>query len=79
MDIKTLAELLPGETGIVTKDAGGRLCDLGVIEGTKIACLIKSPLGDPVAYAIRGAVFAFRKNDAKHIHIQVCPEVEPWE
>ena len=78
MNIKTMAELVPGEAGIVTENAGGRLYDLGIIEGTKIVCLLKSPFGDPVAYAIRGAVFAFRNSDAQNIHIQVCPEVESW-
>lgn len=79
MNIKTMAELKIGETGIVTENPGGRLRDLGVIEGTKIVCLIKSPLGDPTAYAIRGAVFAVRNKDAKNIHVQVCPEVKQWD
>lgn len=79
MNIKTMAELAIGETGIVTESAGDRLRDLGVIEGTKIVCLIKSPLGDPTAYIIRGAVFALRKKDAQNVHIQVCPEVEAWD
>ena len=78
MNIKTMAELVPGETGIVQKTTGGMLCDLGIIEGTKMVCLFKSPFGDPVAYAIRGAVFAFRNCDANKIEIAVCPEVKPW-
>ena len=44
-----------------------RLEDLGVVEGTRIACLMKSPLGDPTAYLIRGAVIALRAKDAQRI------------
>ncbi len=31
-----------------------RLLDMGLIEGTRVSCLQKSPAGDPVAYLIRG-------------------------
>ena len=41
-----------------------RLQDLGLVEGTQVACIQKSPYGDPVAYGIRGAVIALRTEDA---------------
>ena len=41
-----------------------RLQDIGLIEGTKVECLQKSPAGDPVAYLIRGAVIALRSEDS---------------
>lgn len=44
-----------------------RLQDIGLIEGTKVKCLQKSPSGDPIAYAIRGAVIALRTVDSKKI------------
>lgn len=44
-----------------------RLLDMGLIEGTKISCLQKSPAGDPVAYLIRGAVIALRSEDSSQI------------
>ena len=47
-----------------------RLLDIGLIEGTKIECLQKSPLGDPAAYLIRGAVIAIRSEDS--IRVCVC-------
>ena len=40
-----------------------RLLDIGLIEGTDVACLQKSPAGDPVAYLIRGAVIAIRSEE----------------
>lgn len=47
-----------------------RLQDLGLVEGTSVACIQKSPYGDPVAYGIRGAVIALRSEDAGRILIQ---------
>lgn len=44
-----------------------RLLDMGLIEGTKVSCLQKSPAGDPVAYLIRGAVIALRAEDSSQI------------
>ena len=44
-----------------------RLKDIGVVENTVITCLMSSPLGDPRAYGIRGAVIALRREDARQI------------
>ncbi len=49
-----------------------RLLDLGLIEGTCITCLQKSPSGDPTAYFIRGTVIALRAEDAAHILVEPC-------
>lgn len=70
-----LCELMPGESGIVcgleeSGEAIGRLRDIGVIEGTKVKALQKSPLGDPTAYLIRGAVFAIRREEGRKIQIE---------
>lgn len=46
-----------------------RLLDIGLIEGTRIECLQKSPLGDPAAYLIRGAVIAIRSEDSRKVCI----------
>lgn len=46
-----------------------RLLDLGMIPGTRIECLQRSPAGDPTAYFVRGAVIALRKEDASMIHV----------
>ena len=45
---------------LTTGEMRRRLQDIGLIQGTKIECLQKSPAGDPVAYYIRGAVIALR-------------------
>jgi ferrous iron transport protein A len=44
-----------------------RMLDLGVIAGTAIRPLYRSPSGNPVAYLIRGAVIALRAADAAKI------------
>lgn len=41
-----------------------RLEDLGLTVGTEVTCLMTSPLGDPRAYEIRGAIIALRQRDA---------------
>jgi len=48
-----------------------RMLDLGLISGTRVQALQKSPSGDPVAYEIRGAVIALRSEEASHIIVEV--------
>lgn len=69
-----LSDLKEGQSGTVlyidtTGSMRRRLLDLGVIEGTTIGCVHKSPSGNPVAYTIRGAVIALRTDDSKNIKI----------
>jgi len=47
-----------------------RLLDIGLTPGTKVECLFKSPLGDPIAYDIRGAVMALRSEDAAEVWVK---------
>lgn len=47
-----------------------RFLDLGLISGTEVKALTKSPSGDPVAYLIRGAVIALRSEDASKILVE---------
>lgn len=75
MEYRDMSRLLPGECGIVMRICGKcgmkrRLQDLGLVEGTRVLCLQKSPLGDPTAFSIRGAVIALRAEDASNIEIQ---------
>ena len=74
--VKTLSHLGEGETGIVsnilsTGSIRRRLQDIGLIEGTNVKCMQKSPSGDPVAYNIRGAVIALRTEDSGNILIEM--------
>ncbi len=44
-----------------------RMLDLGLITDTEVEALQRSPLGDPIAYNIRGAVIALRSEEASRI------------
>lgn len=44
-----------------------RMLDLGIISGTEIKPLYRSPSGNPVAYLIRGAVIALRSDASAKI------------
>ncbi len=48
-----------------------RLLDLGIVKGTPIVPILKSPSGDPTAFIIRGSVIALRKEDANLIVVNV--------
>ena len=50
-----------------------RLQDIGLIEGTPVLCLQRSPSGDPIAYLIRGAVIALRSEDSSKVIVEsIC-------
>jgi len=57
--------------------AGGhvrrRLLDLGLVLGTKVRPLRRSPFGDPTAYSVRGAVIALRRSDADAVKVEPDP------
>lgn len=48
-----------------------RLLDFGIIDGTEIELLYKSPSGNPVAYLIRGTVIALRTDVSDMILVSV--------
>lgn len=72
----TLAELAPGEGGRVIAIASScrsaqrrRLLDLGLVPGTEVVAEMRSAMGDPVAYRVRGALIALRRQQAEWIMI----------
>ena len=80
---RTLNELQPGQFGVVsrvqpTESIRRRFLDIGLIEGTRVECVGRSPLGDPKAYRIRGAVIAIRASDAAGVQVIVEREVGEW-
>lgn len=48
-----------------------RLTDIGLTENTKIECIGRSPMNDPSAYLICGAVIAIRAADCTGILVEV--------
>lgn len=70
-----LSELPLNTVGIIdnlncNKNIRRRLLDLGLIKGTKIVPVFKSPSGDPVAYEIRKTLIAIRKEDSSLITLK---------
>ena len=47
-----------------------RLLDLGLVKGTQIIPVLKSPSGDPTAYEIRKTLIALRKEDSTLINLK---------
>ncbi|MDF2874631.1 MAG: FeoA domain protein [Sporomusa sp.] len=48
-----------------------RILDLGMVPGTSVRCVRKSPAGDPIAYAVRGSTIALRTDDARLIRAYI--------
>lgn len=72
--MKSLKDINVGETAEIKKilNEGSmrrRLLDIGLIPGTRVECVGKSPAGDPKAFLIRGAVIAIRSEDSAQILI----------
>jgi len=77
----TLADLEPGQSGRVrglSPRCQGpqrrRLLDLGVVPGTEIEAELRSAGGDPVAFRIRGALIALRREQASWVQIEAIDQ-----
>ena len=71
-----LCDLKVGQSGtIASVDANDdilrRPLDIGIVSGTRLKCVLKSPLGDPSAFLIRGAVIALRNEDSSKITVKL--------
>jgi len=71
-----LCSMFPGDKAVVRRlNTSGsmrrRFLDIGIVNDTVIECIGKSPLGDPSAYFIRGAVIAIRAKDAESIDVEL--------
>ena len=74
-DITTLADLPRGSCALVSAlcshgSMRRRLQELGLVPGTKVECVQKSPLGDPAAYLFRGTVIALRREDSSRVLVR---------
>ena len=72
----TLDGLALGATATVTGVNGGgsfrrRLLELGLVAGTPVTRTGTAPLGDPLAYRLRGGIFTLRRADAAQVTIEV--------
>ncbi|MBS4031348.1 MAG: ferrous iron transport protein A [Clostridiales bacterium] len=72
----TLSRLRVGERGVVTSlHAQGiirrRMLDLGLVPGTVVESVRRSPAGDPTAYNIRGAIIALRAEEGCKVYVEL--------
>ena len=68
--------MTPGQRAVVTEllvrgMTRHRLLDLGLLPGTEVEAVMRSPLGAPTAYKIRGSLLALRPEDASKIRVQL--------
>lgn len=71
----TLADLKPGESGVVTAVGGEgalhrRLLDMGLTPGVRVTLQKTAPLGDPLEIHLRGYALTLRLSDARNIGIR---------
>lgn len=71
----TLAELAPGESGVIVSVEGSgnvrhRLVDIGVVRGTRVTMVKSAPFGDPLEVKLKGFNLSLRKAEAASITIE---------
>lgn len=71
-ETRTLDRLAAGRRAVVAEVTAPegqrrRLQELGFVPGGRVEAVQESPWGDPVAYAVCGAVIALRRSDARQI------------
>ncbi len=71
-DSRTLADLKPGESGVVSTVGGEdalhrHLLDMGITPGVKVLLQKTAPMGDPVEIHLRGYALTLRLEDARKI------------
>jgi len=76
-----LSQLPNGASGTVKYltaqgQARRHLLDLGLVTGTRIESIRRSPAGDLTAFNIRGAIIALRNEDADQIFVTLDNTME---
>jgi Fe2+ transport system protein A len=72
--LPSLADLIVGTAGRISSvELDGllrrRVLDLGMVPGTQVKCIRKSPVGDPIAFRVRNTTIALRSDDASLIKV----------
>jgi ferrous iron transport protein A len=73
--LTTLASLLPGARGKVTRVEGLdevslRLMEMGLIPGVELTVIGLAPLGDPIEVELRGYRLSLRKTEASRVEME---------
>ncbi|PKL87772.1 MAG: ferrous iron transport protein A [Ignavibacteriae bacterium HGW-Ignavibacteriae-2] len=72
--MKTAANLTFGEMAIITginseHPSARRIIEIGFTPGQQIELINKTAFNDPLAFSVRGALIAIRKNEAESIYV----------
>jgi ferrous iron transport protein A len=71
--LKTVAEMTPGETGVIAgftdEHLSVKLMEMGFLPGTAIQFNFTAPLGDPVCISISGYDISLRLDEAVTISV----------
>ena len=72
---QTLADLVPGQSGIVDTVGGEaalhrHLLDMGITPGVKVLLNKTAPMGDPIEIHLRGYSLTLRLDDAAKITLK---------
>lgn len=78
--VKQLAQLKPGEAGVITKLRGTgnikhRLIDMGLVPGPMVRVMKFAPLGDPIEIKVKNFDLALRVSEAETIDVETKQEV----
>ncbi|MDE6697597.1 MAG: ferrous iron transport protein B [Muribaculaceae bacterium] len=79
-----LVDLMPGETGVITKILGHgafrkRVMEMGFVRGREVTCMLNAPLSDPVKYALMDYEVSLRRHEASMIEIMPLQEWQEHE
>jgi Fe2+ transport system protein FeoA len=74
-DVLTLADLAVGERARVARVGGQadlrhRLLEMGMTPGCRVRLIRVAPLGDPLAFELRGYHLGLRRDEARHVFIE---------
>ena len=70
-----LSSLAPGRRATVlcvdaSTPEGRRLQELGFLPGTELRVIRRAPLGDPIAFLLRGAQICLRRSEAARVRVR---------
>lgn len=74
-----LADLKPGQTGVITKILGHgafrkRVVEMGFVRGREVTVMLNAPLQDPVKYRLMGYEVSLRRSEAELLEIEPLDE-----
>jgi len=72
-----LSSLAPGDRATVlgvdaSTPEGQRLQELGFLPDTEIRVVRRAPLGDPIAFSLRGAQICLRRSEAARVRVRAA-------